>query len=236
MERIQTMDSLTQRVFETLRTAIVSGELEPDTLHAVNSVANTLGVSRTPTREALIRLAEAGLVRFEPHRGFVVLRSTAEDLQEIFRIRLLTEVPSAHAAATLVDDEGKAALEADLEAMRLAAKAQDYHALLKADRGFHRTIMEISGNPRLAEFVDGLRDVVLTRGVSTAGITREFDEIIAIHVAIRDDILAGDPVVAARSMRDHVSSTAHMLLTQEFGPEAAEGWDASTARWPLPQL
>ncbi|MFI5426750.1 GntR family transcriptional regulator [Aeromicrobium sp. UC242_57] len=145
---------MADRATAALRTAILNGDLEPDTLHAVHTVADRLGVSRTPVREAVIRLAADGMVRVHRNRGFIVLGTTAEELRQIFSLRLLLEVPATRAAAVLATDDDIAALEADIERMRQAMDGQDAETFLRADRQFHRTLLTISGNDRLAEFVE----------------------------------------------------------------------------------
>jgi DNA-binding GntR family transcriptional regulator len=227
MQSVLTESSLTSRVTETLREAILSGELEPDSLHAVQAVASQIGVSRTPVREALIHLAAQGLVRFEANRGFVVLGSTSQDLQEIFRLRLLLEVPSLYATIERLTSAGAAALEADLDRMRVACNAGDAHTLLVADRNFHKTIMVLSGNSRLAEFVDSLRDFVLTRRVSTVGHSRSGEEILSPHLELMRAIRQGDTATATSLMQSHILSTARLLLAQEFGPDAVDEFDKS---------
>ena len=110
MEPLQLEGSITARVTDALRRAILSGDLQPGVLQAVHTVAGELGVSRTPVREALINLAAQGMVRIERNRGFVVLHASAHDLQEIFSLRLLLEVPAARAATMAATETGLATL------------------------------------------------------------------------------------------------------------------------------
>jgi DNA-binding GntR family transcriptional regulator len=221
MEPLQSEGSMTDRATSALRSAILRGDLEPNTLHAVHTVAESLGVSRTPVREALIRLAAEGMVRVQRNRGFVVLRHSPQDLVEIFSLRLLLEVPATRAAASMATADHVAALEADIARMRDAMSADDAELFLREDRQFHRTLLSISGNERLAEFVDSLRNVVLSSGVSTANRTESIGEILEPHLELLRLVRDGKPAAAAASMREHLVSTGHKLLTQEFGDEAA---------------
>lgn len=221
MQPLSNEGSMTDRATAALRAAILSGEIEPNTLHAVHSVAAKLGVSRTPVREALIRLASEGMVRVQRNRGFVVLRSSAEDLRQIFSLRYLLEVPATRAAAMLATADDITALEADIERMREAMQADDAERFLEADRGFHHTLLAISGNSRLAEFIDSLRNFVLGTGVSTAKQSESIEEILQPHLEILQLVRERDAEGAAESMRTHIRNTAQKLLTQEFGE--AEG-------------
>src|SRR5918996_737867 len=86
---IQARPSRTREVLDILLPAIVKGELAAGSLHSVAELADSLGVSRTPVREALIELASRGMVRFERNRGVRVLQTSIRDIEEIFEIRLL---------------------------------------------------------------------------------------------------------------------------------------------------
>lgn len=217
MKPLAPASTMNAKVLDALRAAVVSGELAPGTLHSVQTLAGQLGVSRTPVREALIKLAEQGMVRFERNRGVRVLQTSVHDLEEIFALRLLLEVPAIRRAATLVDAAGRRELRRIYRAMEKSAAADDEFALWEHDRHFHRALLEASGNTRLAAFVDGLRDTVLRRGVSTARSSRTLDDIVAEHLRVLERIEAGDPDGAAAAMREHVRHTAELLVAQEGG-------------------
>ena len=89
--------SLAEMVFEEVRSAIVTGQLEPGSRHSVVAIADQLGVSRTPVREALLQLASHGMVRFERNRGVLILKMSPQDIREIFEMRIMLEVPSVAA-------------------------------------------------------------------------------------------------------------------------------------------
>ena len=225
MQPLTSEGSMTDRATAALRSAILNGDLAPDTLHTVHSVADRLGVSRTPVREALIRLAADGLVQVQRNRGFQVLYSSAKDLRQIFVLRLLLEVPATRAAGTLATDDDIAALEADIHNMREAMDADDAETFLIADRGFHKTLLSISGNDRLALFVDGLRNVVLRTGLSTAKRTESIEEILEPHEAILELVRVHDADAAAEAMHEHIVHTARRLISQEFGDDEAALFD-----------
>ena len=90
--------TLTTRALEALRAAIVDGRLVAGERYSVAQLAERFGVSRTPVREALLVLERQGVVRFERNRGVRVLETTAHDLEEVFALRLLLEVPATRRA------------------------------------------------------------------------------------------------------------------------------------------
>jgi DNA-binding GntR family transcriptional regulator len=210
-------ETVNAQVLAALRTAVITGELAPGTLHSVQTLATQLGVSRTPVREALIKLAQQGMVRFERNRGVRVLQTSLHDLEEVFALRLLLEPAAVRRAVTRMDESTRKELRKLFAAMQKAAKADDEFTMLGHDRRFHRVVLEASGNTRLATYVDGLRDMVLRRGVSTARESRSLDDIVAEHAEILTLIEAGDADGAAEAMRVHVQHTAELLIAQEAG-------------------
>lgn len=231
MKQLPSEQSLTKRVLESLRRAIITGELVPGTLHSVHALAAQLGVSRTPVREALIQLAGQGMVRFERNRGIRILQTTVHDLEEVFTLRLLLEVPATSRATEQFTRAQLQQLRTEYTAMQRAAAAQDDARLMEHDRKFHLVILEMSGNRRLASYVDSLRDLVLVRGASTAGRSRSLGDIVAEHQTILERVLAKDPTGAAGAMRAHILHTAQLLISQETG--VVEGADTLGLGWTL---
>jgi len=224
LKEIKADPSITDRVRESIREAIIDGRLAPGSLHSVQSLASSFGVSRTPVREALIDLEGRGMVEFERNRGVRILQTSIHDLEEILSLRILLEVPAAHRAAEQAPEETAAALSDELQAMRKAARDRDEMTMMAHDRRFHEIINEASGNSRLAAYVDSLRDLILTRGVSTVGRSRDLPEIVREHEAIIAAIEAGDPEAAAAAMKRHLVNTASLLLRQEAGTEPSLRW------------
>ncbi len=170
--------------------AIGDGRLEPGTLHSVAQLAEQLGVSRTPVREALLMLEREGRVRFERNRGVRITAPTALDIAEVFELRLLLEVPAA----------AKACGSVDTGALRAALDAGD-------GERFHDEILLAAGNRRLAGIIAGLRGALAGPGA------RDADEVAAEHRAILDALEAGDADRAAAAMRYHLRRTAELLAT-----------------------
>ncbi|MCE3552442.1 GntR family transcriptional regulator [Pseudonocardia sp. RS11V-5] len=223
MKQLPETTSVNAQVLASLRAAVISGELAPGSLHSVQNLATQLGVSRTPVREALIKLAQQGMVRFERNRGVRILLTSLHDLEEVFALRLLLEPPAVRRATTRLDGNQRRELRRMFAHMEKAARADDEFTMFEHDRRFHRVLLEASGNARLAAFVDGLRDMVLRRGVSTARASRSLDDIVAEHRAILDLIEAGDAEGAAKAMREHVRHTAELLIAQEAGADLGPG-------------
>jgi DNA-binding GntR family transcriptional regulator len=216
--------TLAGRALDALRAAIVDGRLQAGERYSVARLAERLEVSRTPVREALLVLERQGVVRFERNRGVRVLETTAHDLEEVFALRLLLEVPATRRACGLLEAAELAALDRELAAMERLAAEGDEGAFMAHDKRFHEIILRASGNRRLATIVSQLRDLVRFRGASTVGRSRDLQAILAEHVVIRDALEARDAPAAAGAMRAHLLNTGRLLLAQELAPGGGLDW------------
>ncbi len=215
LARIGVRPSRAREVLDVIRSSVVNGDLVPGSLHSVAELAEDLGVSRTPVREALIELASRGMVRFERNRGVRILQTSIHDLEEIFEIRRMLEVPAARRAAARMTPAEVRGLRGRLASMERAAAAGDESRLWTHDRAFHHDLLLASGNRRLAEYVDTLRDMVLVRGVTTAGRGRSLEAIVAEHRAVLERVEARDADGAAAALGEHIAQTFALLVAQE---------------------
>jgi DNA-binding GntR family transcriptional regulator len=207
-----------------LRAAIVEGRLAAGERYSVGALADRLGVSRTPVREALLVLERQGLVRFERNKGVRIVAPSAGDLEEVFVLRLLLEVPATRRACSRLGEDDLDALDRELEAMARAAESGAEGPFMAHDQRFHEIVLDAAGNSRLAADVDRLRDHVRLRGASTVGTSRDLAAIHAEHVVIRDALRARDADAAAEAMRAHLRATGTLLVAQEGGGEPELDW------------
>lgn len=200
------------------------GTIGRDRFHSVPQMADRLGMSRSPVREGLLRLAEAGLVEFVPQRGFRPVRPTGQDIAEIFALRLALEPQAAARAAREQSPDVIDALRADLTAMRTATSDATFEA---ADERLHATILGCARNGRLTDLIGELRDTTRLLGARTTDRSRTRDQIVAEHRPIVDAIADRDPVAAADRMRAHLLVTGRLLVEQardDGDPDAPEAW------------
>jgi DNA-binding GntR family transcriptional regulator len=231
MEKVgAAQEHLGNKVYESIRNAIISGELVPGSLHSVRSLATALETSRTPVREALVKLADQGMVAFERNHGTRILQMTVQDLEEMFSLRLLLEVPAAHRAALRAEPHDLEAMRTLLAEMRRLtdSKTASPKQHLVPDAKFHLTILEAAGNKRMTDFVRKLFDLRMVRDVSIWGVQRDAEAIFADHKRIFDCIAARDSDGAARAMRDHISISAGIIMARQSG----NGADAAHFRLP----
>ncbi|MET7421210.1 GntR family transcriptional regulator [Dactylosporangium sp. NPDC005555] len=204
--------SLADAVAQAVRAGIAAGELVPDRTYSVYQLAELLGVSRSPVREGMLRLAEAGLVAIRRNRGFSVLLPRAHDIEEIIEIRLALEPPAARKAAVLATDEQHAAIRAALDTMAAACSKGDEAAFWPADRTLHDLLLHAAGNTRAAAIVAQLRSTTALLGPPTTASGRTLTQIHAEHEPVVAAVIARDGPAAETAMRTHLEVTGALLV------------------------
>jgi len=153
-----------ETVFLTLRARILSGQLRAGSMLREQALAVELGVSRTPVREALRRLAEAGLVAFVPHRGATVVAWTMDQVRETYVVRAGLESRAAGLAAGLITTDELTTLAALIDTMEPFVTAVDDAGISELGRlnaEFHRIIVQASGVPQLMALTTNVARVPL---------------------------------------------------------------------------
>ena len=224
---LPTMDSGTDTgkaaevTYATIRRQILSGERSGGEWLREGDLAAGIGVSRTPVREALRRLAAEGLVRHEPNRGVQVERWGVEDLDEIFSLRSHLEPWGCGLAATTgladLDTLGRLADRMDEEARR---DPPDLDAITELNNEFHRGVLEASGNGRLVAMVSSVVEVPLVWRTFSHYSPQAMRRSLAHHHEIVQALAAGDALWAESVMRSHVRA-AWTTLREEL-PHAAQ--------------
>ncbi|MGW0736085.1 GntR family transcriptional regulator [Streptomyces sp. NPDC002851] len=148
--------SVRGQILAALRSALVGGELEPGQVYSAPALAERFGVSATPVREAMQRLAHEGAVEVVPNRGFRVTERSDRELAELAEVRALLEVPVLLRLARTVPAERWAELWPLAEETTAAAARGDLCAYVEADRAFHRAILSLAGNQQLLLVADDL--------------------------------------------------------------------------------
>jgi DNA-binding GntR family transcriptional regulator len=199
--------NLRQQAVTLLRARILSGELEPDSVYSAIALASDLGVSPTPIREAMLDLANEGLVEVLPNKGYRLTTPTDKDLDEIVELRLLLEVPTLANVIEIASDADLARLDQPVTACISAASARDLTAFLLADREFHLELVAISGNNRLSKLVASLRDQTRLLGLKQLSDHGELGDAAEEHAHILSAVKARDVTRAEDLMRGHLDHT-----------------------------
>ncbi len=200
--------------YRLIRAQILSGERAGGDWLREGDLAESLGVSRTPVREALRRLTAEGLVRYERNRGVQVAVWTAEDLEEIFSLRSVLEPWASRLAATSasVDLEKLSRLAHDMDAA--ARGSVDVDQITELNNRFHRLILEGSNNRRLGSVVSSVVQVPLVWQTFSHYSDTDLRRSLAHHHELVAALAAGDPDWAESVMRSHVRAAWNSLKTQ----------------------
>jgi DNA-binding GntR family transcriptional regulator len=202
-----TASSLRDQARQAIRARIVTGDLAAGQIYSAASLAERLGVSATPVREAMLDLAAVGLVEAVRNRGFRVVAPGERDLDEIGELRLLLEPPALRLVAERAGDDQLAALEPLLAALQAAAESGDMVAYLTADREFHLRLLDLAGNRRLGRLVDQLRDQTRLIGIEALAESGRLAASDREHREMLDALRARDADRAEALMRAHVQHT-----------------------------
>ncbi|WP_031072067.1 GntR family transcriptional regulator [Streptomyces sp. NRRL S-118] len=193
------------RVYTHVKQAVLDRRYQGGTLLTEGELAEAVGVSRTPVREALLKLEMEGLLKLYPKKGALVLAVSAQEIADVVETRLLVEEFAVRravpASARLIER-----LEALLEEQRRHAENGDLAAVAVTDRGFHAEIVRHAGNEILSRLYDQMRDRQLRMGVAV--MEAHPDRIaknIAEHAEILGALRAGDAEGAAQCVHRHVS-------------------------------
>lgn len=208
-----TRGSATDRAYTFAKERVLRGDYPGGELISEGEVAAAVGVSRTPVREAFLRLAAEGLLRLYPKRGALVVPVSADEVRDVLAARLLVEGFAVDALCTAGVPTGLPDTLADLVAtQRRLADAGDAGGFAAADRAFHSQLVAAAGNGIVASWYAGLRDRQLRMGVVHAhDRPGRLPEITAEHVAILDALRSGDAVAAREAVRVHLSRTDEAL-------------------------
>lgn len=191
-------------VYEEIRAQILSGRRFGGEWLREEDLASEIGVSRTPVREALRRLAADGLVRHERHRGVQVLSWSVDDLEEIFTIRGLLEPFGARLAAMSEALDLDALDELATAMDRAADPRRDPEALTALNNRFHTAIVIASGSDRLRSLLASIVQVPLVQSTFAHYTPTALARSLAQHHEIVEALRAGDADWAESAMRSHI--------------------------------
>jgi DNA-binding GntR family transcriptional regulator len=207
--------SLGQRVYHSLREAILSLRLPPGTVLRKSAIGEELGVSRQPVSEAIARLAADGLVDVVPQSGTRVSRFSMDEIREAAFMRAALEIAAVGKVAMERTAEQLAQLTRNVRLQQLLAEDRDQAGFYEADEEFHALLMEFTGFPGLAANVGAIslklkrpRILLLPGGGCPARTTNE-------HMAILDGIRDRDPDAAREAMRFHLEQSSDRFLSLE---------------------
>jgi DNA-binding GntR family transcriptional regulator len=221
--KIQTLDllprteTLSRRAYGAVRKAIRDRIILPEVLYSEVQIADVLGISRTPVREALIELAREGIVDKFPQRGFRLRSISDEEAREVFEVRALLESHLARKLAIRASDQDVRTLGQILD--RQARVTNDPSAFLELDEEFHLAFASLLGFARTRQMLLSLRGIIWVAGLAAIAQPRRAVKVLAEHRALLDRIAAGDPSGATKAIQSHIKNTAEASRTEQHFPQ-----------------
>lgn len=202
--------SLADQAYEGLLAAIAAGGLKPGERVRETALAEQLGISRTPIREALQRLARDGLVQLDARNGARVAELSLRAIQELYDLREILEGSTARLAALSASANDLQRLNAVLA--QEAAHLDDPTALAKLNKLYHRTLCEAANNRYLTSAVATFSTTLLLLGPTTLAAQSRAEEAHAEHRAVVEAVAAGDAERAEALMRGHIRRARELRL------------------------
>jgi DNA-binding GntR family transcriptional regulator len=199
--------SLAERAYNTLKEAILSGSLTPGAHLAEVELAEALGISRTPVREAIFRLRNDGLVDPVPGGGSVVHTLSSDEIRELFIIREALEQVSVRECASRADHADFAVLNRLLGEQRKAKTSGNVERFLDADERFHFEICRLAGLSQTVGLLISLRERMRQAGLGAVAQPNRMKRVLEEHTAILRALESGDGDNAVRAIDKHLTAT-----------------------------
>ncbi len=201
-------------VFKTLRQEILTGKLKPGERLMEIQLANKLGVSRTPIREAIRKLELDGLVIMIPRRGAEVAQITLKDLKDVMEVRCALDVLAIELACERMERDERSKLYQACENFREAVKTKDTRKLAEADVAFHDAIVLSTGNTRLIQLVSNLSEQMYRYRFEYLKDATSHEMLQQEHMEMYQSILKKDKAAAASVVRKHINNQEEAIIKQ----------------------
>ncbi|HYF92562.1 MAG TPA: GntR family transcriptional regulator [Symbiobacteriaceae bacterium] len=205
--------SLVDKAYDHVKTQILTMVYRPGQLLSEPKIAEELGISRTPVREAIRRLMSEGLVNWIPGQGKVVYILSLKDLEEIFEVKESLEALAAGAAAANRTDEDAKELQQISAEMEAAAVVGDVKAWLDADTRYHDLVFDLSGKPRVRQIIANLNEQWHRLRLGLVALELRMLVSVQEHRRVTEAIVAGDREAAATAMADHLKSLQSTVMS-----------------------
>lgn len=193
-------------VFQTLRAAILKGDLKPGERLMELQLASKLGVSRTPIREAIRMLEQEGLAITIPRKGAEVARMTEKDMEDVLQIRCALEELAVCLSCQNITENEMQQLRVAMEEFREKTRTGDISQIAKADENFHDVLYMSSDNPKLLAMLNNLREQMYRYRVEYLKDSSVYPQLIEEHYQLYEAVRSGDAQKAAAYTRQHLEN------------------------------
>ncbi len=204
LNKINKPEPLAKTAYRILRRSILSNDLTVGIVYNEKSLANDLGISRTPVREALLELSSKRLVKFLPQKGVVINTFSNKEIDDVFETRTALELFSIKKICLNYKTLDTSQISKDLDDQKKAAGLKDKLGFMEADRRFHMGFSRLTQNNYILDMMQDIRDIMHLMGFSALDIKGRIQEIVKEHENILNAILKGDADQAQKYMNHHL--------------------------------
>ncbi len=201
-------------VFNTLRQAILTGELKPGERLMEIHLANKLGVSRTPIREAIRKLELEGLVTMIPRRGAEVAQITEKSMNDVLEVRRALDALCVELACERITPEDTERLKLACETFEAAVRTRDIKKVAQADVELHDIIAQATGNQRLVQLINNLSEQMYRYRFEYIKDISQHQRLIDEHRMIYDSIVKKDKEAASQAAHVHIDNQKKAIIAQ----------------------
>lgn len=211
---LQNHRPLREIVYEELKRQIMIGEIAPGTRMMEVELAEEMGVSRTPVREAIRKLEKEGLVTIEPRRGAYASDISVKDMLDVMEVREYLDGMAAAKASQVITEEQKKQLQDAVHLYSDVIEKGDIEDIIKCDESFHTLIVNLSGNKTLIQMVSQVQELVLRFRYIYYDDFSRFGSLPHEHQEIVDAILSGDKELAGNIAAGHVEALKKFIIAE----------------------
>jgi DNA-binding GntR family transcriptional regulator len=211
--RLDNYKPLRELVFESLREAIISGQLRPGERLMEIQLAEEMGVSRTPVREAIRKLELEGLVVMIPRKGAYVAGLSLKDIVDVFEIRGALEGLAAELAAERITDNELEELERYLVKIADDIEKGDLDKVVATDTEFHSILYQASRNQRLSQIISNLREQIQRFRTTSLSYPGRMKTALEEHRKIVEAISARDCELAFKLAQEHIENAENSMMS-----------------------
>lgn len=204
--------ALSNWTYDFLREKILNLEIQPGEQIHIEIFTEKLDVSRTPIREAFIKLANEGLIEVRPRVGYFVTDITEEDIRDLFEIREIVEARAANKAASSLTDEELVEVKSFIEEGKIAVDNGDLDLYLKYDMKFHNYLQKHIQNKRLTTFMESLNNLTHRERIISIRSPENVKETIIEHERIVQALIKRDGDKAAWFMGEHLKRVSDRII------------------------
>ena len=201
-------------VFNTLRQAILTGELKPGERLMEIHLANRLGVSRTPIREAIRKLELEGLVTMIPRRGAEVAQITEKSMNDVLEVRRALDALCVELACDRITKEELESLKRACDNFEFAVKTKDVKKIAQADVALHDIIVQATGNSRLIQLVNNLSEQMYRYRFEYIKDITQHERLVEEHRIIYQGIVNHDKETASQAAKLHIDNQKKAIIKQ----------------------